>query len=165
MIVRTLERLSTDGERLYDRVSPWADWKFPRCDSRDPQGGTNCTTLKQLPLKGPVAGSSYLKAAQMPWQPTEDKKFWVKPLYEDVDKGEKTLLMKVDPGAFTPRHAHDDFEQFFVLEGSLFDEEQMMRAGDYVCRAPGAMHTAGSDEGAIVLLVYTKAAPTSSCAT
>jgi hypothetical protein len=27
------------------------------------------------------------------------------------------------------------------------------------------MHTAGSDEGAIVLLVYTKAAPTSSCAT
>jgi quercetin dioxygenase-like cupin family protein len=121
--------------------------------------------VKQLPLRGPVAGSSYLKAAQMPWQPTEDKKFWIKPLYEDVDKGEKTLLMKVDPGAFAPRHAHDDFEQFFVLEGSLFDEEQTMKAGDYVCRAPGAMHTAGSEEGAIVLLVYTKAAPTSSYST
>lgn len=73
--------------------------------------------------------------------------------------------MKVDPGAFAPRHAHEEFEQFFVLEGSLFDEEQMMRTSDYVCRAPGAMHTAGSDEGAIVLLVYTQAAPTGSDAT
>ena len=49
--------------------------------------------VKQLPLRGPVAGSSYLKAAQMPWQPTEDKKFWIKPLYEDVDRGEKTFLV------------------------------------------------------------------------
>jgi len=29
----------------------------------------------------------------MPWQPTEDKKFWIKPLYEDVDRGEKTFLV------------------------------------------------------------------------
>jgi hypothetical protein len=50
--------------------------------------------VEQLPLRGPVAGSSYLKAAQMPWQPTEDKKFWIKPLYEDADKGEKTLLIR-----------------------------------------------------------------------
>jgi quercetin dioxygenase-like cupin family protein len=97
------------------------------------------------------------------WQPSDIERFWIKPLYEDSAKGEKTLLMKVDPGAFAPLHAHDEFEQFYVLEGSLYDQEKVMKAGDYVCRAAGAMHTAGSEEGAVVLLIYTKAAPSTGC--
>lgn len=111
------------------------------------------------PIAPPIGGSAYLDAAQMAWQPTDIERFWMKPLYEDSAKGEKTLLMKVDPGAFAPLHAHDEFEQFYVLEGSLYDQERVMKAGDYVCRAAGAMHTAGSEEGAVVLLIYTKAIP------
>src|SRR6266481_4883577 len=111
------------------------------------------------PISPQINGSAYLDAAQMAWQPTDIEKFWIKPLYEDSAKGEKTLLMKVGPGAFAPPHAHDEFEQFYVLEGSLYDEEKLMKAGDYVCRAAGAMHTAGSDEGAVVLLIYTKTVP------
>src|SRR5260221_12047722 len=111
------------------------------------------------PITSPRSGSAYLASAQAEWQPTDTEKFWIKPLYEDAAKGEKTLLMKVEPGAYSPLHAHEEFEQFYVLEGSLYDQEQVMNAGDYVCRAVGAMHSAGSDKGAIVLLVYTKSAP------
>jgi len=111
------------------------------------------------PISPPINGSAYLDAAQMAWQPTDIVKFWVKPLCEDSAKGVRTLFMKIDPGAFAPLHAHGEFEQFYVLEGSLYDQEKVMKAGDYVCRAAGAMHTSGSEEGAVVLLIYTKAIP------
>jgi quercetin dioxygenase-like cupin family protein len=111
------------------------------------------------PITSPPNGSAYLASARAEWQPTDTEKFWIKPLYEDAAKGEKTLLMKVEPGAYAPLHAHEEFEQFYVLDGSLYDQEQVVNAGDYVCRAAGAMHSAGSDTGAIVLLIYTKAAP------
>ena len=71
-------------------------------------------------------------------------------------KGERTLLMKVDPGAAFPLHAHEEVEQIYVLSGSFFDQDRTLRAGDYACRAPGAMHTAGSEEGAVMLLIYSR---------
>lgn len=118
--------------------------------SRPPAHGT---------IAPPVAGSRYLESARMAWQATEDKGFWIKALYENPAAGERTWLMKVDPGAFAPRHSHGEFEQFYVLEGSLYDEERLLRAGDYCCRAAGKPHVAGSREGALVLLVYSPAAP------
>ncbi|MGH6954831.1 MAG: cupin domain-containing protein [Alphaproteobacteria bacterium] len=111
------------------------------------------------PITPPMAGSRYLEGAAIEWQPTEAKGFWVKPLYENVERGERTLLMKVDAGASAPLHAHEEFEQIYVLEGSFYDQEKVLKAGDYCCRAPGAQHTAGTREGSVMLLVYTKAAP------
>jgi anti-sigma factor ChrR (cupin superfamily) len=111
------------------------------------------------PVRAPVTGSRYLQSALAEWQATDSPGFWIKPLYENAARGEQTLLMKVDPGAFAPLHAHDEFEQVYVLEGSFYDEEKRLEAGDYCCRAAGAMHTAGSDGGAIVLLVYTREGP------
>jgi ChrR Cupin-like domain len=54
-------------------------------------------------------------------------------------------------------HAHEEWEQIYVLSGSFFDQERVLWAGDYACRAPGAMHTAGSEEGALLLLIYDRA--------
>jgi quercetin dioxygenase-like cupin family protein len=76
-----------------------------------------------------------------------------------VERGEKTLLMKGDAGAFAPLHAHAEFEQIYVLEGSLYDDEKVLKAGDYCCRAAGAPHSAGTRDGVLVLLIYTTAAP------
>ena len=108
-------------------------------------------------IRPPVAASRYLAAVGLEWQATEDAGFWIKPLYESAETGERTLLMKVDSGAEVGRHAHEEFEQFYVLEGSLYDEAHELRAGDYCCRAAGTPHTAGSREGAVVLLIYSKA--------
>jgi anti-sigma factor ChrR (cupin superfamily) len=107
-------------------------------------------------VKAPVRGSVYLDLANAEWQPDGDK-FWIKPLYEDTAKGERTLLMKIDPGARYPMHAHDEMEQIYVLSGSFSDQDRTLKAGDYCCRAPGAMHSSDSDEGAVVLLVYSRA--------
>ena len=107
------------------------------------------------PIAPPVSGSVYLDLAMGDWQPDGDK-FWIKPIYENPVRGERTCLMKIDAGAWFPLHAHEEMEQIYVLSGSFFDQDRTLRAGDYACRAPGAMHTAGSTEGAVLLLIYSR---------
>lgn len=108
-------------------------------------------------ISGPIVGSVRYASASVEWQPTGSEGFWVKPLFEDAERGEKTLLMKIDPGAWSPMHTHPgELEQIYVLEGSFYDQDATMGPGDYCCRAPDAAHEAGSKNGAIVLLVYTR---------
>ena len=104
----------------------------------------------------PLQGSIYLDLATADWQPDGDK-FWIKPIYENPARGERTLLMKIGAGARYPLHAHDETEQIYVLSGSFSDQDRTLKAGDYCCRAPGAIHSTDSDEGAVVLLVYSRA--------
>ena len=103
----------------------------------------------------PINGSVYLDLPGMDWQP-DGEKFWIKPLYENPVRGERTCLMKIDAGAWFPLHAHEEMEQIYVLSGSFYDQNRTLRAGDYACRAPGAMHTAGSAEGAVLLVIYSR---------
>ena len=106
---------------------------------------------------GKEPGSIYVQPDALDWSPGDDG-FSVKVLYENASRGERTLLMKISPGASFPMHAHEgEWEQIYVLEGSFHDDRRRMEAGDFVCRSPGAPHTAGSDEGATVLLFYTRA--------
>lgn len=114
---------------------------------------------RKSPINPPVSASQYLRSGAIPWEAADDAGFWLKRLYEDEGRGEKTWLMKVEPGAHAPSHAHDEFEQFYVLEGTITDDHGRMEAGDFVCRPPGDMHWAASDDGALVLLVYTRRAP------
>jgi anti-sigma factor ChrR (cupin superfamily) len=108
-------------------------------------------------LFGPIVGSLRYQSEDAEWQPTEAAGFWIKPLFEDRERGEKTLLMKVDPGAWSPMHTHPgELEQIFVLEGSFYDQDATIGPGSFCCRAPDAAHEAGSKDGAIVLLVYTR---------
>jgi anti-sigma factor ChrR (cupin superfamily) len=107
------------------------------------------------PVAPPVIGSVYLDPGDREWRADGDK-FWIKPLYENPARGERTCLMKIDPGAWFPLHAHEEMEQIYVLQGSFFDQDRTLRAGDYACRAPGAIHTAGSKEGAVLLLIYSR---------
>lgn len=105
----------------------------------------------------PVAGSRWLDADTIAWQECGEDGFWIKPLLEDEAAGLRTWLMKVDPGAFSAPHAHDEFEQVYVLDGTFYDDQRSYRAGEFVVRAPGAMHSAGSEDGALVLLFYSPA--------
>jgi len=108
-------------------------------------------------LSSPAAGSAIIKSADKQWQNSGAEGFWVKPLLEDGMKGLRTWLMKVDAGAFSAMHAHDEIEQIYVIEGSFYDQDHCYVAGDFIVRSKGAMHTAGSDDGALVMLVYTSA--------
>jgi anti-sigma factor ChrR (cupin superfamily) len=103
----------------------------------------------------PQAGSRHLDPGIMDWQ-SDGPKFWTKLLYEDRARGERTLPMRLDPGAAFDTHAHEEIEQIYVISGSFFDQDRTLRAGDYACRAAGAMHTTGSTEGAVLLLIYSR---------
>lgn len=104
-----------------------------------------------------AATSAYTTLADREWEPTETDGFWVKRLYQDAQRGESTWLMKIDPGASSSPHAHGQFEQVYVMEGSFYDEQRLVRAGEFCARSPGAVHFAASDEGAVILVVYTNA--------
>jgi anti-sigma factor ChrR (cupin superfamily) len=106
------------------------------------------------PLTLPRAGSGYVDSSGSEWQESGAEGFLIKPLMENPETGVRTWLMKVEPGAFSELHAHAEVEQIYVVEGSFYDQEKTYGAGAYIVRAPGAMHTAGSDTGAVVLLFY-----------
>jgi len=105
-------------------------------------------------LHRPNAETLVVRTHGSEWQECGAAGFWIKPLYEDAASGQRTWLMRVDPGASAPAHAHDETEQIYVIEGSFHDDENTYRAGDFAIRAPGVIHSAGSETGAIVMLVY-----------
>ena len=115
------------------------------------------TTDKAVALKMALGESVILKSREIPWQGSDAPGFWVKPLIEDDHQGIRTWLMKVDPGAFSDMHGHSEYEQIYVLEGAFYDQDHEYGPGDFIVRAPGALHTAGSKEGAVVLLFYSPA--------
>ena len=105
-------------------------------------------------MSRPDAGSLVARSAESDWQSDGTSGFSYKTLLDDPTTGLKTMLMKVEPGGIAPSHAHDNLEQVYVLEGEFYDEYGTYGPGDFIVRAPGALHTGGTDSGAIVLLVY-----------
>ena len=114
------------------------------------------SAIKRARMKPTIDGSTYVKPQQMPWQKTQFDKVWLKVLYENKEKGESTVLVKLEPGAHLPYHKHPELEQAYVLEGSMYDHDGTCSAGEYVWRKPGSLHENHSDTGAIVLAVYLK---------
>ena len=112
--------------------------------------------IKRAKMKPTVNGSTYVKPQQLEWQKTQFDKVWLKVLYENKDKGESTVLVKLEPGAHLPYHKHPELEQAYVLEGSMYDHDGTCSAGEYVWRKPGSLHENHSDTGAIVFAVYRK---------
>ena len=106
------------------------------------------------PMGLPRTESLDFDSKRVDWQDCDEDGFRIKPLMEDRQAGIRTWLMKVDAGAFSPLHAHDDIEQIYVLEGSFYDQNKTYGPGEFIVRAPGAMHSAGSEAGAVVLLFY-----------
>lgn len=107
----------------------------------------------------PLTGSAYRRAAATEWAPSGEG-YWVKPLFEDAATGERTLLMRIEPGTLSPPHAHEgEFEQIFLLEGSFEDDNGPLGPGDYACRAPGSIHSGRTRTGCVMLLIYSRRAP------
>ena len=102
----------------------------------------------------PKQGSLVIDSNASAWQETDSAGFWVKSLLEDERAGMQACLMKIDAGAFSPLHAHDEVEQIYVIEGSFYDQEKSYGVGEYIVRAAGAMHSTGSEDGAVIMLNY-----------
>ncbi|MDE0941352.1 MAG: cupin domain-containing protein [Alphaproteobacteria bacterium] len=74
----------------------------------------------------------------------------VKILSNDLDtvakRGRRTRLLRMAPGSETPEaHAHDYWEEIYILEGEMTvldgtDGEKQVATGAYAAREPDVMH-------------------------
>ncbi|HZU25718.1 MAG TPA: cupin domain-containing protein [Bryobacteraceae bacterium] len=70
--------------------------------------------------------------------------------------GDKTLLVRMQPGTVYPEHEHPLDEQCYVLEGSITDSDGITAyAGDFVCMAAGSTHRPiHTKDGCLLLIAY-----------
>ncbi len=100
--------------------------------------------------------SRYVDMEELPWRKTPFPGIEVKMLMEDTETGMMTSLTRMAPGSVLPPHEHVGVEQTYVLEGHLVDDEGEVRAGQYVWRPAGSVHTARAPEGALLLGMFMK---------
>lgn len=95
-------------------------------------------------------------ANSLDWQDSGITGFQHKILYRDESGSTETMLMKMEPGAFSDYHAHDSREQLYVIEGDFYDQNHRYTPGDFIVREPEANHIAGSEGGGLVLLIFSR---------
>ena len=72
-------------------------------------------------------------------------------------QGEPALaVLRYQPGAKVPRHAHVGAETVLVLEGSQTDERGTYGAGTLVVNTDGSDHDVISHDGRVVLVQWSK---------
>ncbi|HVK15776.1 MAG TPA: cupin domain-containing protein [Fimbriiglobus sp.] len=78
---------------------------------------------------------------------------WVRMLHLDRQRRQFSGLVRLEPGASYPAHAHDGPEECLVLEGDLTVGGVRMRAGDYQRVEPGTDHGEQRSEGGALLYI------------
>ncbi|MBK8631524.1 MAG: cupin domain-containing protein [Sphingomonadales bacterium] len=101
----------------------------------------------------PLPECDSIKIDAADWQAGAEPGEALRPLIDDP-RGYRTFLSRVPAGPLGARHAHDEIEQIYVLEGDFYDDDADYGPGDFVLRMPGAIHRAGSRNGCTMLIVY-----------
>jgi anti-sigma factor ChrR (cupin superfamily) len=70
--------------------------------------------------------------------------------------GERTLLVRMQPGAVFPAHDHPQAEQCYVLDGSITDSDGLtLHAGDFVVMSRGSKHRPiRTSDGCTLFIAY-----------
>lgn len=64
---------------------------------------------------------------------------------------QRISLQRLAPGSALPAHRHSDDEECLLLEGEMFVEDRLLRAGDYQVAPAGTVHRAvTTDAGALL---------------
>ena len=99
--------------------------------------------------------SRFVKVAALPWEKTRHPGVETRALVADPESGLLTVLTKMAPGARLPDHEHVRVEQTYVLEGALYCDEGVCRAGNFVWRPAGSRHQAwAGPEGCLALAMF-----------
>ena len=65
--------------------------------------------------------------------------------------GQAAMLWLAEPGATVPQHRHGHDEECLMLRGDLFQDDYLLREGDYQLAPQGSMHrTVSTDTGALI---------------
>ena len=78
---------------------------------------------------------------------------WYKISY-DKEKGQGSYILKMDPGSKSVPHEHVNYEEFYMLEGELIDEDgQLFQKGDFVRFETGTQHSSSTKKGCKLLVI------------
>ncbi len=102
-------------------------------------------------LEGPE-GTMTLRRDEGQWHHFLDK-VRIKVLRTDPQAGNQTVLLKLEPGAVLPRHAHDQEEECLVLSGRVCFGDFCLGPGDFHLAKAGMRHEQMSaPDGALLML-------------
>lgn len=74
-----------------------------------------------------------------------------------TDGEAESYMIRLEPGAWAPAHEHPAGEECLVLEGSLWQGDVFLKAGDFHVARPGMKHgELRTDTGALVFIRYAK---------
>jgi|TARA_B110000240_G_scaffold158243_1_gene176219 anti-sigma factor ChrR (cupin superfamily) len=78
---------------------------------------------------------------------------WHKISYSKENGGQGTYILKMEPGAKSLPHEHTGFEEFFMLDGELIDQDgTIFKKDDFVSFEPGSKHSSHTINGCLVLV-------------
>jgi quercetin dioxygenase-like cupin family protein len=78
---------------------------------------------------------------------------WVKVLrFDPATHRAPTILLKFDPGATYPVHAHPGGEEIYVLSGDIQLGKDHLQTGDFLYTAPHNIHAVRSVGGCVVMV-------------
>ena len=81
---------------------------------------------------------------------------WHKISYNQ-NTGVGSYILKMAPGTRSLKHKHQNYEEFFVLDGELTDEDNTtFNKGDFISYKPGSKHSSFSKKGCLLLVFLRK---------
>lgn len=101
-----------------------------------------------------IPGVSGVRTSSAPWLPAPLPGVSYKVIARDPERGYTTRLVRFEPGIRYPKHRHGGTEEIFVLEGSVWVNGTLLKAGDY-CRSMEGTEEEGTytEDGATAIVV------------
>ena len=79
---------------------------------------------------------------------------WIPLSGELLNNEFESFLLKMEPGSSSKPHEHMGFEEFFLLDGSLIDNDNVeFKKGDFVKFLPGSKHSSYTPNGCTLLVM------------
>jgi quercetin dioxygenase-like cupin family protein len=101
---------------------------------------TNSSEWKQLIENGVDTTGLYVKTLR----------------FDPAQQRSPAIILKFEPGASYPYHNHPAGEEIFLIKGSCFVNETILKEGDYLYTPPGFKHGVKSETGCEMLLIIPK---------
>lgn len=149
-ITEALSSSLHDGvsERVHQRLRDRIGADVSRVAANAPRPGGFITLANSLgrSVEGGKSGEGWIELLP---------KAHAKLLYTDGEA--ESYMIRLEPGAWAPAHDHPADEECLVLEGTLWQGEIFLQAGDFHVARPGDRHgDLRTDTGALVFIRYAK---------
>ncbi len=106
------------------------------------------------------AGTVTLRAVDMKWVGAGPG-VEIKVLRRDLERGDQTVLIRMQPGAVVVSHRHTQEEECLVLEGAVLIGDHALHTGDMHVAKPGVRHEAIRAPQGALLLIRSEVPPSS----